>query len=88
MDTENQHFNITSFGFIYSGIVYIWSDKELYRQPHIKNKRSYSERKLKTKVIGVTVGYIIGGDFKSMKILKEITVKINHTRKVESKYPF
>ena len=81
---DNQQSNIASFGFVYFGIVYIWYKKELYRQPYSRNSRYYNERKLKPKIIGLTIGYVIDGNFKSMKNLKEITKRINYIREVKT----
>lgn len=85
MPTDNQAHNIKSFGFVYSGIVYIWHKKELYRQPYKLGDRCYSERKLKPQMIGVTVGYYIDGTFKSLKLLKELTIEIPYSREIKNK---
>ena len=87
---ENQAINVYSFGFEYNSIVFCWHKKELYRMPYTRNKRSYNKRMLSQKKQGNSIGYCIDGDFKSMKILKQLTKQIKYEEiiKKESECPF
>ena len=65
------------YGITYNNITYGWSNKDLYRLPQMIGKRYYPLKKLKKTCVGVSVGYRLSNDKKSMNQLQSMTIFIN-----------
>lgn len=76
---------IYKYGFEYKGMTFGWKNKELFRLPSTKNKRSYSLKKVPLITVGNKKGYRIVRDKKTIEQLMELTETINYKYVVNGK---
>lgn len=67
------------YGFIYKGVRYGWKDKNLYRLPFERNKRTFGLKQIPQYVFKSTQVYNIQRDKLTILKLKERTVNVNWT---------
>ena len=61
------------YGFSFDDMNFGWINKELFRLPSKKNKRTFCLKKLDSITIGNKVGYRIGGKRFTLEQLEEMT---------------
>lgn len=66
-----------TYGIEANGLIYGWINKELYRLPVAKGRRSYGLKKMRSCIIGNKVGYYINRKKRTIDQLLEMTTIIN-----------
>jgi len=65
------------YGFTYKGITYGWKNEQLYRLPSIISGRHFPLKKMNLIPIGMSKGYRVASDRKTIPQLTELTKEIN-----------
>ncbi len=68
------------YGFLISGILYVWKEGKLFRAAQMINKRFYPFKELPLIDVGNNKGYLVAKKRKSLKQLKDMTIFVNYER--------